>query len=184
MDHIILHPISKTRILRPKEFKALIEAVPKVDHKDMLETLLFTGARYTEIQKLFKNKGWFHGNSIQMPSFKKKAVYESRYIRLNKQGERAVQHFLSNKRQLPAYPGWDKNLKRWAIEAGLDPTGISVKTTRKTWESWLVARFPQSLDLIYLSQGHNRMTALKFYLMIPFTQFDKMDMGEYTDGWL
>ena len=184
MDHIILHPKTKTRILRPKEFQALLEAVPKMEHQDLLEVLLYTGARYSEIQALYKHPQWFQGNAIHMPSFKKKAVYSGRYIRLNKQGERAVKYFFKNKKSPPHYVGFDNNLKRWAQYAKLDPNGLSIKTTRKTWESWLVTKYPQQLEYIFLSQGHSRMTALKYYLMLPFNNEDKEYMENYTSGWI
>lgn len=174
----------KTRILRPVEFKKLVEAVPKAENKEKLETMLYTGARYSELKALYKNPRWFQNNTIKLPAVKKLHMFNERYIRLNPQGQRAVTYFLRAKDNLPSYQGWDENLKRWAINAGLDPQGISIKTTRKTWESWLVTKYPKQLEYIFLSQGHTGMTALKYYLMIPFTEQDEKDMEYYTSGWI
>lgn len=172
-----------TRILRPWEFRKLVDAIPKNYHKDQLETLLYTGMRYHELQRLYNNPQWLVSNSIKMHSGKPKSVYPERFIRLNPQGLRSVTYFLRGKK-LPNYSTWDENLKRWAKYADLDPTGISIKTTRKTWESWLVTSYPNQIEYIFLSQGHDSTTALKFYLMIPFYPQDKQDMKFYTDGWI
>ena len=185
MNDIILKGKKKpTRIFRPYEVTTLINAIPKIEYKTMFETLLYTGARYTELEKLQQHPQWFMNNSIKMYSSKPKAIYEERYIRLNPQGQRAVSYFLRSKKKLPHYVTWDENLKRWSKDAGMNTTGISIKSTRKTWESWLVTMYPKQLELIFLSQGHSGLTALKFYLMLPFTEQDIEQMKYYTDGWM
>ena len=179
-------PIIKngTRILRPIEFKKLCDAIPKSENLDKLEALLFTGMRYKELQRLYKNRSNFKGNTIYVASGKKKAIYGDRYIRLNKQGERAVRYFLRCKTNLPTYKSWQYNLRRWCKEAGISSEGMNNKTTRKTWESWLVQKYQKQIELIFLSQGHSQLTALKYYLMIPFTKKDIEDMDYYTEGWI
>src|SRR5947209_12558702 len=42
------------------------------------------------------------------------------------------------------------------------------KTMRKTWESWLMATYPERMAEICLSQGQTSFTALKHYLNMPF----------------
>ena len=174
------------RILKPSEFKKLIDAIPKVEHKDKLEALLFTGCRYTELQWLYENPSAFSDGIIRMPSMKTASRHKERYIRLNNNGKRAVQYFLRSNRNLPDHPGWDANLKRWCKYAELDPEGICCKTTRRTWESWLVAQYKNNLPLIFLSQGHTDRISMEFYLMLPFAQDDKEmeEMRLYTDGWV
>lgn len=180
------HPIIKdgTRILRPCEAKQLLEAIPKSENLDKFEALLFSGCRYQELKDLYKHPRWFHLNSIQIPTTKAKASYKSRYVRLNKNGERAIRYFLRCKKNLPTYAVWRCNLERWAKMAGMDPKGLNVKTTRKSWESWLVMKYQKQIELIFLSQGHSQLTALKYYLMVPFTKQDIEEMEYYTDGWL
>ena len=172
------------RILRPLEFKKLFDAIPKMDHKDKLEALLYTGCRYTELQWLYKNPNAFDGTTILMPSTKPEARHKERYIRLNNNGKRAVTYFLRSKINLPAHPGWDENLIRWCKLAGLDPIGVSCKSTRKTWESWLATSYPNNFQHIFLSQGHTDKISLEYYMMLPFNEQDKNDMKFYTDGWI
>jgi len=175
----------KTRILRPAEVREIINAISKPEYKDKFEALLYTGCRYTELRWLYKHQKHFKDSSIHIPKFKPKSLYSERYIRLNPNGARAVQYFLRSDKNLPAdYVTWIENLNRWAITAGIDPEGITTKTTRKTWESWLVTKYPNQLPYVFLSQGHTEMTALKFYLMIPFTEEDKKQMEYYTGGWI
>jgi len=173
-----------TRILRPQELKKLINAIDKVEMRDKFEAMLFTGARYTEIQKIYENPGWFLDDSIHIQSKKKRAIQKERYIRLNPQGKRAVTYMLRSRKKYPSRAGWNENLKRWSKKAGLDETGISAKTTRKTWESYLVTSYPKQLEYIFLSQGHSQLTSLKFYLMIPFTKEEKEQIKFYTDNWI
>lgn len=179
-------PILKTgvRIFRPCEIKALVQAIPKVDNKDKFEALLYTGCRYSEMRWLYKHQDAFKGDTILMPAFKPMARHKERYIRLNMNGRRAVTYFLRSKRNLPPYNGWDMNLKRWCGVAGIDTKGVSVKSTRKTWESWLTTMYPSNFQNVFLSQGHTQAIALEYYLMLPFSDQDKEDMKFYTDGWI
>jgi hypothetical protein len=74
-------------------------------------------------------------------------------------------------------------MERRATNAGLDPVGLGPKALRKSWESWLVASYPERILEVFLSQGHTQMTALGHYLGLPFTQGDKDAMLEYVSGW-
>ena len=172
------------RIFRPHEVTSLIAAIPKMDHRIRFEALLYTGGRYVELEWLYKHSDAFDGNAIRMPSTKTEAREKERYIRLNMSGKRTITLFLRDKRGLPAQSVWDRNLIRWAKKAGLDPSHISSKSTRKTWESWLVTMYPQSFTQIVLSQGHTKETSMEFYLGLPFSDKDKEDMVFYTGGWL
>ena len=172
------------RILRPCEAKTIIDAIPKVEHKDKFEVLLYTGCRYSELRWLYKNAKAFQPPTILMPSMKPEARHKERYIRLNNNGQRAVTYFLRSKRNLPAHTGWDENLIRWCKKAGIDSTGICCKSSRRTWESWLATMYPHNFRHIFLSQGHTDKISMEYYLMLPFNQQDKEDMKLYTDGWI
>ena len=172
------------RILRPSEFKKLIEAIPKMEHKDKLEALLYTGCRYTELQWLYNNQKAFDGSTILMPSMKPEARHKERYIRLNNNGRRAVTYFLRSKRNLPDHPGWDENLIRWCKKAGLESTGVCCKTTRKTWEAWLATSYPNNFQHIFLSMGHTDKVSLEYYLMLPFNDVEREEIMFYTEGWI
>jgi hypothetical protein len=173
-----------TRILRPFELKSILCSIPKDEMRDKFEALFYTGARYSEIIEIYQNPKCFLDNSILVQSSKKKAIHTERYIRLNDPGKRAVSYMLRCRKPYPTRAGWIEDLKRWATIAGIDPKGINCKTTRKTWESYLVSTYPKSLEYIFLSQGHSQLTSLKFYLMIPFTDEEKKEIIFYTDKWI
>jgi len=172
------------RILRPSEFKKIFDAIPKMEHKDKFEALLYTGCRYTELQWLYKNPKHFDGTTILMPSRKPEARHKERYIRLNNNGKRAVTYFLRSNKNLPAHSGFDENLHRWCKIANIDSTGICCKTTRKTWEAWLSASYPHNFQHIFLSQGHTDKISLEYYLMLPFNEKEIEDIKFYTQGWI
>ena len=174
----------KVRIFRPMEIRKIIDAIPKNEYKDKFETLFYSGARYEEIRRLHSHPSWFKGEYIVMPSYKPKAKQSERYIKLNSNGQRAVTYFLRSKRNLPTFVTWHENMKRWGEYAGIPTKGVCIKSLRKTWESWLVTMYPKQIEHIFLSQGHSGLVALKYYLMLPFTDQDKQDMRYYTDGWI
>lgn len=174
----------RTRILRPCELKDLIDAIPKIENKERFEVLFYTGCRYTELQWLWEHPKAFDGKNIHMPSTKPKAIQSDRYVRLNVMGKRAVERFLRHRKNLPSYVTFDENLKRWAAWANLNDEGISIKSTRKTWESYLVVTYKNNREEIYLSQGHSMQTALDFYLGLDFDEEDKKEMKYYVDGWI
>ena len=181
---ILLHG---TRILRPLEATELINAIPKRKYEIQFKALLFTGARYIEIQRFFKHAEWFDGKFIHLPAMaikKAKRKQRERWIRLNPLGREVIKSFLSLDENLPTKQAYNQNLKRWALQAGFNSAGLSAKTTRKTWESWLVFYYPDKLANIVLSQGHTALTSIQHYLNMPFTNEDKEEMKEFVEGWI
>jgi len=175
---------NKIRVLHPYEYKQLYNAIDKQDFKDKLDTMLLTGMRYAELRYLYKHKSNLKENKIYVKSNKGKAEHAERYVRLNPMGVGAINHFLNSKKNLPNRVTMNENLKRWCLKAKLDNKGISTKTFRKTWESWLAVMYPNSFQHIFLSQGHTDYVSIQYYLMCPFNDKDKVDMKQYTDGWL
>jgi len=181
----ILH-LSNCRILKPAEVTKMIRAIPKVAYVDMFEALLYSGCRYIEMQRVYKHPEWFRDKFIHLTkegSRKKKATISERYIHLNQAGISAIRHFLDGDKNLPTYKAWRDNLSRWAKLAEISPDMFSPKTTRKTWESWLVWYYPEKIATVFGSQGHNELTALRHYVNLPFTSEDKIDMKRYVEGW-
>lgn len=196
---------NNVRILRPGECKQLIDNIPKPEMKALFRGLLFTGMRYIEMKRFQKHPSWFDGEFINLP---KESVHKhlrtqlERSVRLNPIGRMAIEHFLNVKKKLPTYQTWQENLACWAFHAELrdselvtrkgDGTykykyrchGLCSKTTRKTYESWLVYYFPDRITEVVLSQGHNQITSIKHYLNMPFNEHDKIDMREFVDGWI
>ena len=101
----------------------------------------------------------------------------------NNSYEKMTEYFTQLKRTLPSYQTWQENLQTWARRSGLDPVGLCAKTTRKTWESWLMFYYPERRFEIALSQGHTTVTSLRHYLNMAFTDYDKMCMKEFVEGW-
>lgn len=181
-------PILKggVRILRPCEYELLRKGAKKVENQVRLDALLFTGLRYVEAQRLQRHPQWFDGEFIHLPRLaqrKVKAKQRERWVRLNPQGRQTLLFFFKAP-PLPSWKAWTLNLKRWAERVGLNPVGLSPKTTRKTWESWLVTYYPQHIVQIFLSQGHTELTSLEHYLNLPFTEVDKLEMRKWVEGWI
>ena len=174
------------RILRPSEYEALLRAVQKKRHRTMLQALLYTGMRYIELQRFQDYPGWFTGEFIHLPKIADRKVHRTqpeRWVRLNQQGRMIIEYFLQLDDKLPAYQNWRDNMRRWAEIAGISPDGMGAKTTRKTWESWLMFYYPGYMADITLSQGHDTITSIQHYLNMPFTEVDQLQMKNYVEGW-
>ena len=177
------------RILTPQEYDAIRDSAKRYYHQVMLDAALYTGMRYVELQRFQNHPEWFQKDrrAIYLPpeaQQKKERKFKDRYVYLSNVGMYAVQYFLSLKERLPSIQAWNKNLKRWAEKAGLDLTGISAKTTRKTWESWLVTSFPDKIPLICMNQGHTEVTSMNHYQQLPFTNAEKEEIRVRTAGWM
>jgi hypothetical protein len=171
------------RVFRPCEIRSLVRAIPKNEYKDKFEALLYSAMRYKELQWLYKNPRRFHGDSIHVKNTKFKIKEAYRYVHINMQGQRAVENFLRSKTNLPTYQSWGENLKRWCVLADIPADHACAKSTRKTFESWLVISHPHRTLEILASVGHEETTALKHYLTFPFSEKDKQDMFYFVEGW-
>jgi hypothetical protein len=163
--------------------------------------------RYIEMQRFQEYPSWWDGDFVHLPkeaSRKVKRTQQERWVRLNNQGKMAVRHFVSIKTPMPSYQSWNENLACWAFRAGFPEAiikerknkhtgeikqihacpGLSVKSTRKTWESWLMFYYPQQMALITLSQGHTQLTSLQHYINMPFTESDRIEIKNYVEGWV
>lgn len=180
--------VSNVRVLRPFEVKELVKAIPKKYAKTQFEALLYSGCRYVELMRLKEHPDMYEESNgrIHLNSYairKKKIKMKERYVILNPVGKRVIEAYLELDKELPDHNTWRANLKRWAQLANINDGRLSPKTTRKTWESWLVTTYPQLTNIIFLSQGHNALTALQHYVTLPFSQQDKQEMKEFVYGW-
>lgn len=177
----------QVRVLRPDEYEAIRgqAALSAGDGVAHLDVCLLTGARYVELQRLHENPGWFHGNFVHLPaeaSLKVKRHQVDRWIRLSDRGGPAVVRFLQVS-QLPEMHAFQAQLRRWSTAAVVDPLGLSAKSLRKTWESWLTSVWPERFLLIVQSQGHTKTTSIDHYLNLPFQRDDKVRMMPWLAGW-
>lgn len=179
---------NKVRILRPNEYKAIENEILKIHHRIMFQTLLFTGMRYIEAKRLQDNPQWFDSNFIKITVgkgiMKNQIRMKERWIRLNALGKMAVTNYLGLKDRLPSNQTWRENMIRWAEAAGIETVGLCPKTSRKTWESWLMFYYETKPLQILMSQGHSGEISLRHYLNFPFTAQDKMEMEQYVGGWI
>ena len=180
--------VKNVRILRPWEAKKLIDSIPKKSQRLIFEALLYSGMRYIEAQRLLEKRSMFEPNNkrIHLDNYairKAKIKMKERYVVLSPVGVRVIESFIDSIDKLTDYKTWTENLIRWANFAGISPNRIGSKTTRKTWESWLMTYYPHLTNHIFLSQGHNDMVALKHYVTIPFNDDDKNQMKEFVYGW-
>ena len=185
-DDIIIYQPKKghpVRVFRPWEIRKLIDHIPKVEYQYKFEALLYTAGRYREIQWLYKHPARLRGNSVHMKNAKAMVNEAYRYIHLNGQGMRAVKEFLGCKTNLPTYQAWGQNLKRWCELAGIPSDHACAKSTRKTFESWLIVTLPQRSLEVLVSVGHDDNTALRHYLTFPYTDADREEMKTYVEGW-
>ena len=178
--------MNNVRVLRPKEYRALINGCPKTNYRTILQALLYSGMRYIELQRFQKHPEWWDGDFIHLPRTavkKDKRKQKERWVRLNQAGKMAIEYFLNQEVKVPSYQSWAENLKCWGRRGGITTIGLSAKTTRKTYESWLMFYYPDFMPLILLSQGHDAVTALQHYLNLPFTEDDRIIMKNYVGGW-
>lgn len=176
----------RVRILRPWELTVMIKAIPKKYSRTQFEFLLYSGMRYVEAQAVLDRADLFDGENIHLtPNIikKPKCKIKDRYVKLNPVGRRVAEDYFKFKKSLPHHNTWRENLERWATKAKIDPSFMSVKTTRKTWESFLIFTYPHLRDSIFINQGHTELVALKNYVNLPFSQKDKETMMKFVAGW-
>ena len=174
-----MHPLiignghRETRVLRPWEFQALHDAIPhKTPEQQLnLKVALLTGMRYAELRDFQDHPEWWDGHYIYLQEKKVMRPFKHRYVRVNSLAKNLIPLFHKNK-ELPRVEIWNRNLKRWARRARIGTRGINTKTTRKTWESWLVSTYPDKMPHIVQSQGHTDVTSIQYYLNLAFTDED------------
>ncbi len=185
MNPILKGDKIETRILRPSEFDMLLSGAKKLEYQTNLKALLLMGCRYLEGCRIQKNPKWFDHDTrtIHIKERKVESKGTDRYIHLSHAGMQVIPYFFAGK-SLPQHPqGFLQDLRRWAIAGNLDPVGLSPRSMRKTWESWLMSVFPEWSHLIYLSQGHTEMTSIKHYQNLPFSKTDVEEMKKWVGGW-
>lgn len=176
------------RILSPAEYRVIRENL-SVNHKTIFDAKLFSGMRETEFAAFAKNPQWYDRERkiIRLtPKAVKKAktLFKDRTVNLSTLGAAAVERFIDYKPKVPNRASWNETLKLAATKANVPTTGIEPKMARKTWESWLVATYPNATIYILASQGHILTTALQHYVGIGFSKEEIADIKQYTDGWL
>jgi hypothetical protein len=120
--------------------------------------------RYVEVLRLYDHKEWYNEkrNLIHLPESAQKKQKRRQLERtihpLPSMFSYLLRDFWQASRP-PQETTWNKNLQRWAVTACINPYGLSVKTTRKTLESWMIiAGIIESA--VCLRQGHDSLTSI------------------------
>jgi integrase len=175
------------RILTPREYQAIRTAVLKEHHKTILDILLITGMRYAELHRLYDNPHWYNekANLIHLPEQAQKKVKRRQLERTIHPLPGAFLYMFKSFSQAPRPPSesaWNKTLQRAAIRAGINPYGISAKTSRKTIESWCIAGGVLE-STVCLRQGHDSLTSMRHYQGLAFSEDDTRDIKKQLSEW-
>lgn len=168
-------------ILTPSEYNSLLASIPKLKSRFQIETILNTGMRYIELQRFDENTRYFDPKNrmISLPGASTKTG-KSRDVHLTPRFSSMLELFLNgNSLDFPARQVMDMNLKRW------NPAlHCTVKTFRKTWETWLLATYQDhSLD-VWMSQGHTGVVSMgHYYAGVGRLKSEMDDVREYVKGW-
>lgn len=204
--------VGGTRILTPGEVSQLREVIERPSDRVIFDALLFSGVRYAELSQVAKEPSRFNPERkcLTIDNKKSKAAEragETRVVYLSDLGVLKIQAFIDLGKTPAHYNQWLRKLKRWSHVAGLKPLdglvngttreqlvqemvpnvwGISVKSTRKSWECFLFCSFPDRADVIADNMGHTVEVSKKHYRKWfgAFTAEEKAKILEYTAGWL
>jgi len=175
------------RILTPNEYQLLLDNIPKRSHKALFELLMMTGMRYIEVQRLYDHPEWYNEkkNIVHLPQeaqlkVKRKQLERTIYP-LPNEFKYIWQNFIEGSKP-PEKCTWNQNLQRWAKNAGIEPYGISAKTTRKTIESWCIAGGVLE-SAVCLRQGHDNLTSMRHYQGLAFDDHELQDIRSKLKDW-
>ena len=183
--------VGTSRVLTVEEANAIRQHIKSPRLLAIFDVLLYTGIRFSELQQVTPDTFDKQRGTIRIRSTKALATQKYRNVILTPTGVQAVERFLAD----PYYPKnsmvWQHDLMRWAQRARLgtitndfNPTGITARTTRKTWESWLMAAYPEKFVQICMSQGHSTMMSMNHYLNTAFTREERNGILVMTAGWI
>lgn len=75
--------------------------------------MLFTGLRYSELNRFKDNPDWFQDGFIHIHSSKPKATIKDKYVRLPKKATTIIDECLKDEYSIPTQQVMNRNLKRW-----------------------------------------------------------------------
>ena len=185
-----------SRVLTPEEVSSIRRVISKPSNQALFDLMIYSGLRLEEVRQLVDCPGIFdeERGSIVIRSGKAKATQKTRNVILSDKGVEAVRAFLQAPKMPATSSAWQTNLIRWSKIAGISPLpdrsgeggnvyGITVRTSRKTWESWLITAYPNRAVEIAMSQGHTESIAIKHYLNCNFTKEEKSGILDEVHGW-
>jgi len=184
--------VNGSRVLSPAEASAIRAVISKPSNRIVFDLMLYTGIRFSELRQITGESFDPDRRVIVIRSGKPMARQVTRNVRLCDRGLATVATFIDAPK-LQKIGTWRSNLIGWARAARLtplpgstaagNPTGITVRTTRKTLESWLLTAYPDRPVQIALSQGHTESTALRHYWNLSFTEGEREAIRGEVVGW-
>ena len=185
----VVKHIYAQRVLTPTEYMAIYEASQKWENQVRLDLCLLTAGRYSELREFQVNRQWFEidHNALHVKEHKKERLkrgIKDRYIHLSRKGVDMVKVFVNSGFTLSNYAAMQANLIRWAQRANVSDEGLSIKCMRKTYESWLIATYPDKTLSVLQSTGHTQAVSMEHYANLPFTEKDLQLMKPYVEGWM
>jgi len=172
------------RVFTPNESDAVYEAIQKRKFKRAFDTALNSGMRYKELRLLVEHPEWHRAKKVEVfiPKVKSKTRFE-RYVHLTESFNKLLSEYLDIGLYFPDRRTWYDSVRRWAKKAGIeDWQNVNVKTTRKTWECWLMRSEYDPIKIL-LNQGHTQTTAILHYLNLSFTPREIENIKQKTHGW-
>jgi len=185
--------MTQYRILIPSEYEALRDNIPKTKHRIVVDTLLFTGMRYSELSMFSHNLGWFDAKNraIVLPWWTTKTERE-RVIHLTPAFTKSLDDSIrwlkghDETLEVPGIRSMARDLRRWHCMNDGDGHPLPAptpKTFRKTWESWLLASGYSSMA-VALSQGHSELISYGHYANLdPRLKSEMEQVKKLTEGW-
>jgi len=131
--------------------------------------------RHEELIRLRKNEDWLSGKFIYLPVWAEKKAKR-------KQKERTINLGIMGRSILPQLFEINvpsrSTIHRWHSNNFRLVDGLSAKSLRKTYGSWLLSLYPERLMDIALSQGHDEFTELNHYAKNGFEDKDNIERKE------
>jgi integrase len=160
------------------------ETISKDKFKKAFDTALHTGMRYRELRLFSEHPEWHRRDKYEIFLPKKYTkTRKDRYVHLTKNFNKILTLYLKDGLYYPHPRTWYDSIRRWSKQARIkDWHNINSKTTRKTWESWLVKSGYDSMRIL-LSQGHIQATAILYYINLSFTDEEIKEIKLRTSGW-
>lgn len=185
------------RVLTPDEVTAIQNVITKPSARALFDLMLYTGLRLSEVKQIAENPAIFDEKRkiITITSSKKASTQKTRNVHLCENGVMAIKAFIENPKVPSSPTAWQMNLMRWCRSARLEPLtgkdvtdngniyGITVRTTRKTLESWLLTAYPDRSVYVALSQGHTVLVQLQHYLNLSYTEEERQAIRDQVKGW-
>jgi Phage integrase family. len=177
----------EVRILTPGEYQKIKNVIPQKRHRTLFDILMITGMRYIEVQRLWDHREWYlrKDNIIHLPEEAQKKHKRSQLERtihpLPGMFELLMDNFFEE-RKSPAESNWNRDLRKWAEDAGINPYGLSAKTTRKTIESWMI-KAGMLESSVCLRQGHDNLTSMRHYQGLAFSEDELKGIRKQLTAW-